>query len=569
MKETRDINQHLQSTWCANLQNLSLNPIRAIRSCRLSQYSVVLGLSCLTSFGLIPTRAVAYQEFSVPIDSESYDTPAYTPEPPATEYYESEPYYSEPATESYQAPVDNYYSEPDYYSEPAPEPYYPAEDYYSEPAPEPYYEEPAVSEPPVSEDYYYAEPQELEIPSVVPPPSQPLELPAKQVTTPQLKKPLVPGQDSVAQPPAIYPQAENSNVDVPNSFIDPTEYNIGATGGYESPSTVIFSERSTGCEVVVGVGQSVDGLCATASEPLGIPNGNSYAGGNTGGGVDNIYVNSGNAYATSSGNYSGGNTWQAQPAAPSWYGSSPTQVPVAGLSPIRVGPVNVSAMSNSGMAYYNRTMRPPAVSGNGDTNMLFPLSIPAPITSLFGWRNHPVLGTNRFHTGMDIGADTGTPVVATYSGQVSIADWLGGYGLTVVLDHRNKSKETLYGHMSELFVRPGEWVEQGEVIGRVGNTGMSTGPHLHFELRKLTNQGWVAINPQNEMEFALAQLLNTLRSAAVPPEAFILTLPDKTTDPATGIPKLPPLPPGMEITIHNFEPPTLNFGYAENVNEQG
>ncbi|WRH69149.1 MAG: M23 family metallopeptidase [Planktothrix sp. GU0601_MAG3] len=172
-------------------------------------------------------------------------------------------------------------------------------------------------------------------------------------------------------------------------------------------------------------------------------------------------------------------------------------------------------MSNSGLTYYNRTQRPAAVRGNGNTSVLFPLTIPSPITSLFGWRQHPVLGYGRFHTGIDLGADEGTPVVASYSGQVSVADWLGGYGMAVVLNHSEKSQETLYGHLSELFVKPGELVKQGEVIGRVGSTGVSTGPHLHFELRKLTSQGWVAIDPRNDIEVGLAQLLNTMKVAQV------------------------------------------------------
>jgi len=85
-------------------------------------------------------------------------------------------------------------------------------------------------------------------------------------------------------------------------------------------------------------------------------------------------------------------------------------------------------------------------------------------------------------------------VVAVLDGKVSIGGFLGGYGLTVVLDHGDTQK-TLYGHLSEIFVKPGATVKQGEVIGRVGSTGMSTGPHLHFEVRQLTAQGWVVTDP--------------------------------------------------------------------------
>ncbi|NDG01513.1 MAG: M23 family metallopeptidase, partial [Synechococcaceae bacterium WBB_32_011] len=73
----------------------------------------------------------------------------------------------------------------------------------------------------------------------------------------------------------------------------------------------------------------------------------------------------------------------------------------------------------------------------------------------------------------------------------------GGYGIAVELEHRNPQRRTLYGHLSELFVQTGEEVRQGEVIGRVGSTGLSTGPHLHFELRRPDAGGWVAVNPGN------------------------------------------------------------------------
>jgi murein DD-endopeptidase MepM/ murein hydrolase activator NlpD len=145
--------------------------------------------------------------------------------------------------------------------------------------------------------------------------------------------------------------------------------------------------------------------------------------------------------------------------------------------------------------------------------MIFPLSIPAPITSLFGWRIHPIFGNSQFHSGTDLGAPMGTPVLAAYTGQVAIADWLGGYGLTVVLEHNDATEETLYAHLSELLVQPGESVKQGQVIGRVGSTGNSTGPHLHFEWRQMTPEGWVTLDPGTQLEYALAQLVRSLEIA--------------------------------------------------------
>jgi murein DD-endopeptidase MepM/ murein hydrolase activator NlpD len=148
-----------------------------------------------------------------------------------------------------------------------------------------------------------------------------------------------------------------------------------------------------------------------------------------------------------------------------------------------------------------------------DRRLIFPLSIPAPITSFFGWRHHPIAGVRRFHAGTDVAAATGTPVLAAFSGKVAMAEMLGGYGLTVILEHNEGTAETLYAHLSELLVRPGQEVHQGQVIGRVGNTGYSTGPHLHFEVKQLTEQGWVHLDPGRQLELALNDLINQMQVA--------------------------------------------------------
>ncbi|NJN31207.1 MAG: M23 family metallopeptidase [Synechococcales cyanobacterium RM1_1_8] len=176
--------------------------------------------------------------------------------------------------------------------------------------------------------------------------------------------------------------------------------------------------------------------------------------------------------------------------------------------------------SLSATSYFARTQRPSAVPGNGDRQLLFPLSVPAPISSVFGWRIHPIFNTQRFHSGTDLAAEQGTPVVATLTGLASVADFVGGYGLTVVLDHADGKHQTLYGHMSEIYVQPGQVVRQGEVIGRVGSTGNSTGPHLHFEVRELTNEGWMAIDPGRYLEGSIAQLMNVLRNEPMNPIAI-------------------------------------------------
>lgn len=105
------------------------------------------------------------------------------------------------------------------------------------------------------------------------------------------------------------------------------------------------------------------------------------------------------------------------------------------------------------------------------------------ITSGFGWRTHPVLGYDRFHAGLDIGADYGTTIHAAEQGIVMFAGWYGGYGNAVIIDHGG-GITTLYGHSSELYVVEGQSVSRGQAIAAVGSTGLSTGPHLHFEVRR-------------------------------------------------------------------------------------
>jgi len=141
------------------------------------------------------------------------------------------------------------------------------------------------------------------------------------------------------------------------------------------------------------------------------------------------------------------------------------------------------------------TPRPRRHSGNGDKQLLFPVIGQAYLSSGFGWRHHPILGRWLMHAGRDYAAATGTPVVAALSGRVVSSGRLGGYGLAIEVEHRNPTRRTLYGHLSELYVRAGERVQQGDVIGRVGSTGMSTGPHLHFELLIPTSDGWRAVDP--------------------------------------------------------------------------
>ncbi len=108
------------------------------------------------------------------------------------------------------------------------------------------------------------------------------------------------------------------------------------------------------------------------------------------------------------------------------------------------------------------------------------------ITSSFGWRIHPIFKSRTFHSGLDIGAPYGSAVRASNSGRVIYAGWYGGYGKVVILDHGRYNGvpvTTLYAHLSSYNVGVGDTIVRGQSVGRVGSTGYSTGPHLHFEVR--------------------------------------------------------------------------------------
>ena len=143
-------------------------------------------------------------------------------------------------------------------------------------------------------------------------------------------------------------------------------------------------------------------------------------------------------------------------------------------APIALRPTAAIAPGASGIA--------PAIDGR-------PLASMA-LTSRFGMRSHPILGGVRMHSGVDLAAPAGSPVYATAAGVVSFANWSGGYGLLVVVDHGGQL-QTRFGHLSRLLVSPGQTVARGQVLGLVGSTGRSTGPHLHYEVRR----GGFAVNP--------------------------------------------------------------------------
>lgn len=131
------------------------------------------------------------------------------------------------------------------------------------------------------------------------------------------------------------------------------------------------------------------------------------------------------------------------------------------------------------------------------------------ITSYFGNRYHPILHYVRFHAGLDIGASWGSPIVAAGDGRVVAAGWAGGYGREVQIAHAG-GITSLYGHMSEIVAAPGSFVRAGQLIGYVGSSGLSTGPHVHFEVR----QNGAPVNPLS-VHFASAPAADPNLATAV------------------------------------------------------
>lgn len=287
--------------------------------------------------------------------------------------------------------------------------------------------------------------------------------PAEAVPATESPEPVVP--ESIAADESV-PAGYNS------VFIDPTNYNLGAT---QAPTAqpggtpnVVFAERSSGCQITVAAGQTRSNAACSS---------------------------------TTAGTAS----------------SQRTAASSGGQGEIRVGPVAVSSQGVRlgsttivSREALNEKLRPLNVLRRGNEEYVFPLSVPASISSLFGWRMHPIQQSWRFHSGTDLAAPMGTPVLATQAGRVSVSDFLGGYGLTVILRHGDGNLESRYAHLSQLAVQAGEWVEQGEVIGLVGSTGNSTGPHLHFEMRQLTAEGWAAVDPIEVLEYGVANLLEII-----------------------------------------------------------
>ncbi len=122
------------------------------------------------------------------------------------------------------------------------------------------------------------------------------------------------------------------------------------------------------------------------------------------------------------------------------------------------------------------------IPGDESVGFAKPLRTRLQVTSRYGYRHHPISGRYLLHEGIDFRAATGTRVYASKTGRITYAARKGGYGKTIVIQHQDDFS-TAYGHMSRIYVSVGDIVQQGQVIGLSGDTGHSTGPHLHFEVR--------------------------------------------------------------------------------------
>jgi murein DD-endopeptidase MepM/ murein hydrolase activator NlpD len=157
---------------------------------------------------------------------------------------------------------------------------------------------------------------------------------------------------------------------------------------------------------------------------------------------------------------------------------------------LKSGPVLAATFTSRGKVHsgfrYVRNGKAEYFTGDGRALKKSFIRMPIPyarLSSKFGARRHPVLGSMRMHKGVDYAAGTGTPIMAAGDARVQFVGWKGGYGRAVILDH-GRGSTTLYGHMSQFGkIKVGQRIAQGTVIGRVGSTGLATGPHLHYEFR--------------------------------------------------------------------------------------
>jgi murein DD-endopeptidase MepM/ murein hydrolase activator NlpD len=186
--------------------------------------------------------------------------------------------------------------------------------------------------------------------------------------------------------------------------------------------------------------------------------------------------------------------------------SSGGQLLYAGLDRVGQQPLQLVLWNANGQSEWidaANAERPAPVS----EGMTWPVA--GHITSYFGYRYHPILHFTRFHAGVDFGASWGSPIVAAADGIVAAAGWAGGYGRQVRISHSG-GLVTSYSHMSGIVAQPGTLVHAGQLIGYVSSSGLSTGPHLHYEVRK----DGTPVNPL-AVRFASTQVVDTHLADAV------------------------------------------------------
>jgi murein DD-endopeptidase MepM/ murein hydrolase activator NlpD len=147
----------------------------------------------------------------------------------------------------------------------------------------------------------------------------------------------------------------------------------------------------------------------------------------------------------------------------------------------KAGEAGRTGKTEAGQADGEAAIASPLQNLSGLPISLMEMTAGAPLSSKFGWRQDPFTGAAQFHHGLDIAMAYGHDVKAAAEGTVSFAGVQQGYGNTVVIDH-DGGRQTRYAHLSEEFVRAGDIVTEGQVLGKSGNSGRSTGPHLHFEM---------------------------------------------------------------------------------------
>lgn len=170
-----------------------------------------------------------------------------------------------------------------------------------------------------------------------------------------------------------------------------------------------------------------------------------------------------------------------------------------------------------------------------DTHFYYPLPEVVEVTSPFGWRTHPIYGDRRLHAGEDLGAPEGMPVLSAHSGYVRYADWGDGYGNMIIVEYADGKYQTLYAHLSEIFVREGEAVRARQVIGKVGSTGGVTGAHLHFELLHKSGNDFEPVSPSAQIKAV---------------EAYVAAKPSEPGESSNAAPQLQ-----ADVPQNDTEPP--------------